>query len=260
MTVDSQVIEDDFRKALAEHGIFTKDEFIFDGSIHRFHVDGDRRGDKNAWYVVYLDDRPAGSFGCHKRGITQKWRLRGSEPLGPADREAIAKRNAKSQAKREAVHAAARELAKKIYDATRPAEPEHPYLKCKSILPYKMRLIGREKLQKIAPHLKIYSKSDLLVIPVRNTKGELQSLQFITGRGDKIFLAGGLTMGGYFSIGSLTDIIVVSEGIATAASIHEATGYAVVVALYAGNLKPVAEALRVKYPNHKILIAGDNDN
>src|SRR5699024_5370404 len=45
----------------------------------------------------------------------------------------------------------------------------------------------------------------------------------------------------------------------TAASIHEATGHAVAVAFNAGNLKPVAEALRAKYPALEIVIAADND-
>ena len=46
---------------------------------------------------------------------------------------------------------------------------------------------------------------------------------------------------------------------ATAATIHEATGQPVAVCFDAGNLKPVAEALRAKFPDIKLIICADND-
>ncbi|EQD69769.1 DNA primase domain protein, partial [mine drainage metagenome] len=46
---------------------------------------------------------------------------------------------------------------------------------------------------------------------------------------------------------------------ATGASVHEATGAAVAVGFSAGNLRPVAEELRAKFPALHIVIAGDND-
>ena len=52
---------------------------------------------------------------------------------------------------------------------------------------------------------------------------------------------------------------MVAEGYATAASVHEATGYPVAVAFDAGNLEPVAETIREKLPDCSIIIAGDND-
>ena len=51
----------------------------------------------------------------------------------------------------------------------------------------------------------------------------------------------------------------ICEGYATAASIHEATGYAVGAAFSAGNLLPVAKALRNKYPNVQLIICSDAD-
>ena len=54
-------------------------------------------------------------------------------------------------------------------------------------------------------------------------------------------------------------MFVIAEGYATGASVHEATGQAVVVAFDAGNLEPVAEAIRRKYPDSSIIIAGDCD-
>lgn len=54
--------------------------------------------------------------------------------------------------------------------------------------------------------------------------------------------------------------IVICEGYATGASIHMATGAPVAVAFDAGNLKPVAKAIREKYPNAAITICADNDH
>ncbi len=52
---------------------------------------------------------------------------------------------------------------------------------------------------------------------------------------------------------------MVCEGIATAATVREATGFAAVVAFDAGNVLSVAETIRAKYPSDQIIIAGDND-
>ncbi|MFA7429908.1 MAG: toprim domain-containing protein [Rhodospirillaceae bacterium] len=54
--------------------------------------------------------------------------------------------------------------------------------------------------------------------------------------------------------------LIIAEGYSTASTMHETTGRPVAVAFDAGNLKPVAEALRGKYPNTAIVIAADNDH
>ena len=92
-----------------------------------------------------------------------------------------------------------------------------------------------------------------------NTDGEIQSIQTIAPDGRKLFHKGGTVKGFYYSIGKPTDNIVIAEGYATGATIHEATGYGVVVAFNAGNISSVAQAVRGKYPDADIIIAGDND-
>ena len=49
------------------------------------------------------------------------------------------------------------------------------------------------------------------------------------------------------------------EGYATGVTVHTATGWPVACAFDAGNLLPVALALRVKFPATQIVIAADND-
>lgn len=95
---------------------------------------------------------------------------------------------------------------------------------------------------------------------MRDTAGKLHSLQTITPDSDKRFHPGGRVKGCYHSIGKPAGRLIVCEGYATGASIHEATGHAVAVAFNAGNLEAVAVALRAKYAALKIIIAADDDH
>src|SRR5262249_55221453 len=87
------------------------------------------------------------------------------------------------------------------------------------------------------------------------------SLQFITDTGEKRFLTGGRKTGCYHVIGDIVGdgVAILAEGYATAATIHEVTGHTAIVAFDSGNLQSVAEALRAKQPNVRIVIAADND-
>ena len=53
--------------------------------------------------------------------------------------------------------------------------------------------------------------------------------------------------------------ILIAEGYATAASLHEATGLTVAVACDCVNLQPVGEALRKKYPAAMLILCADDD-
>jgi len=54
--------------------------------------------------------------------------------------------------------------------------------------------------------------------------------------------------------------LVLGEGMATMHSIRAATGLAVAAAFSAGNLAPVAQALRRKFPTMPIILAADDDH
>jgi len=99
-----------------------------------------------------------------------------------------------------------------------------------------------------------------LVIPVRSG-GELHFLQFIAEDGSKRFLSCGRMSGGYFSIGTIqgADALCIAEGFAPGATIYQATGYPVTVAFNAGNLEPVANAMRQKLPGLPLIICANDD-
>lgn len=103
--------------------------------------------------------------------------------------------------------------------------------------------------------------SGTLVIPLYNESRELVNLQFIDADGNKRFLAGGKKKECFSVIGNSTDIerLLICEGWATGASLHEELGVFVMVAMDAGNLEAVAQAARRLFPHAEIIIAGDND-
>ena len=73
-------------------------------------------------------------------------------------------------------------------------------------------------------------------------------------------MRGGRIVGCFFTLATkLESPLAICEGYATGASVHEATGYAVVCALNCGNLLAVSKALREKYPVREIIVCADND-
>jgi putative DNA primase/helicase len=100
-----------------------------------------------------------------------------------------------------------------------------------------------------------------LVIPIFDEFLKLVNLQFIDANGTKRFLTGGQKKGCFSYIGDLdkNEKILICEGFATGASLHENTGLLVLIALDAGNLEPVALAARRRFRQAEIVIAGDND-
>lgn len=160
-------------------------------------------------------------------------------------------------------------LARNIWQASRAPDPLFPYLINKWVRACGIReitftdLVHIHRKHKVPDrhfyYLTALQTNALLVIPVRDIRGGIQTLQFITSGGEKRMLAGNSPTGCFHRIGKPSDCIVIAEGYATAASLHEADRVAVAVAFFADNLKPVALALKNKYPNQQFIIAADND-
>lgn len=234
-----------FRDAIAAAGLTPPDTIHGDGAIHRFSTNG-RRGDDSGWYVLHGDGIPAGSFGCWRSGLQSTWCGKSDSTMTTVEREAQRKRIKTMNAQREAElvqrQTVASQTAAALWQQADRATA-HPYLTTKAIQPHGIKTFG-----------------DKLLIPMRDTAGTLHSLQTIAPDGSKLFHPGGRVKGCYFGIGKPADKLIVCEGFATGASIHEATGDAVAVAFNAGNLEAVALALRTKYRALKIVIAADDDH
>lgn len=273
MLHESDVIEQ-FRAAMRERDIHVTSDIIADGKLHRAHVDGDKKGQRNGWYILHIDEKPAGAFGCNRRyGNDQKftWTGKASKPLTAAERREIRARIEKQKLEREAAeqarHAAAAALARQLWDSAEECT-QHPYLTRKKIQSHGLRLGKWEKIDEETGDVRLITKQALL-IPIRDTKKQIHSLQAIfpkklMGDRDKDYLTGGNKAGHFYSIGKPVEfegriVIIICEGYATGASLHEATGHAVIVAFDAPNLLPVAQAIRARFPDAIIIMAADND-
>ena len=234
-----------FRLAIAAAGLEAPDAIIDDGVIHRFSTNG-KPTQKSGWYMLHTDGIAAGAFGDWREGFTQNWCSKTDMAMTDAERLANSERLKIMQRQRENDLARRQQLAAaNALNRWTTATPctEHDYLTRKGIKPHAAKIEG-----------------DKLLIPMRDTAGTVRSLQTIAPDGTKMFISGGRVKGCYFGIGKPKGALIVCEGFATGASIHECTGHAVAVAFNAANLEAVAVALRTKYRTIKIIIAADDDH
>lgn len=102
--------------------------------------------------------------------------------------------------------------------------------------------------------------SNSLLVPAMDIGGNVYGVQRIWPDGSKRFAPGSDKVGHFFQIGTPQhDTILIAEGYATAATLHEVTGHAAVVAFDCGNLLPVAAVLLAAYPKHRLVICSDDD-
>lgn len=104
-------------------------------------------------------------------------------------------------------------------------------------------------------------KRGAIVLPLRDVEGRIWSIQVIQPNGTKLFPKYGKKAGLWHMLGSPdgAEILAAAEGYATAASIHEAMGWPVAVALDSGNLPRVAGCLHLLYPDAQMVVCGDDD-
>lgn len=248
-----------FRAAIEAAGMTAPDDILGDGRLHRFSPSG-KRSDKPGWYVLHLDNIPAGTFGNWRTGEAQTWCSKSDNDMSPAERLALRERIKAAKRMRDAEtarrNAEAADKAAQIWALGVPAVG-HPYLKSKGVKGYGLRVGRWQKWDSETGE--ITALENVLYVPMRDTAGKLHSLQGITSNGEKLFLSGGKVKGMYHSIGRPSGRLIIGEGLATCSTVFEATGDAVAVAFNSGNLEPVARALRAKYPSLSIVLAADDD-
>lgn len=214
------------------------------GCFTRFDDPEGRRGNKSCWVHPFRDGRGA-VFGNWRTDQTYTWQMHLEGQVSSATelqrfRAQAAAARAEASQIREQDYKAAAEQATDMWDQAQAGD--HPYLSRKAVKAHGTRVHG-----------------DSLLVPVLDSTGTVQSLQNILPDGAKRFFPGGRVSGGRFWIGVPGRTLVIAEGFATAAAIHEATGLPVCVAFNAGNLLAVAKDLRASYPAAQIILAADND-
>ena len=234
-----------FRDVMRGAGLEPPDA-IEPGKLHRFPGIGKRNGNTAGWCKLF-DDGLGGCFGDWSSGLSEHWQAQRDRPVTSAEAEAfkrhVTETKDQAEAERKSKQAETAKKAAAIWESSKPAPGDHPYLRRKGIKASGARL-----------------HDDALVIPIR-AGGEIHSLQFIEPNGEKRFLSGGRVTGCYFSIGNPKGAaaLCIAEGFATGASVHVATGYPVAVAFSAGNLGPVAKAMRERFPEIPLIICADDD-
>lgn len=218
-------------------------EAVIPGKRIRFAT-SDRRGDTSGWCKLF-EDGEGGVFGCWRQGISETWQSNRKRTPEELDAFLVRVQQAKEEAATQEalLRAACRKKSAQLWDKGRDADQQHPYLASKDIRP-----LGIRQLQ------------DSLLVPLRDIQGVLHGLQFIFPDGKKRFLKGTAVTGCYHAIGKPDGTILIAEGYATGATLHEITGHAVACAFSAGNLKPVSEALHRKYPDTALIICADDDH
>ncbi|HGA2239387.1 TPA: primase-helicase zinc-binding domain-containing protein [Enterobacter roggenkampii] len=101
-----------------------------------------------------------------------------------------------------------------------------------------------------------------LLLVLKNGAGTTTGAQVIKPDGSKRLVAGTVKKGSFHVVNSVesTETVIIAEGLATTLSVNLMRPDALaVVAVDAGNLLPVAEVMRRRYPEAQIIIAADND-
>ena len=254
---------DDVLDQLRAAGLCGKgiDDGLRIGNMVRTKVEGDR--EKRGWYSLHeLTTSEGAAFLVGSFGVwhgndngAQKIELRKTK-LSDDQRAALRKRITEDRRRADAARRAeakrAAQRAAAIWKKCG-ATGESAYLEKKAVQGYGVR----------------YAPSGALVVPVMDINLQIHGLQVIRDKAlakekrkpAKEFWPRGMSKRGHFHlIGMPGDVVLVAEGYATAATLHQATGgLPTVVAFDAGNIRPVCEALRKRYPHTKIVICADDD-
>lgn len=135
---------------------------------------------------------------------------------------------------------------------------ESPYLAGKGLAGHASRLTTREMTVGGEKY-----PSGSLMLPVKNTQGNITGIQLISGNGVKNLMKGSKYSGCFIQVSDFPEgspeKVVIAEGYGTAVSVSLLSDAWPLAALSKTNLKAAAEAVREKWPETQIIIAGDND-
>jgi hypothetical protein len=108
------------------------------------------------------------------------------------------------------------------------------------------------------PRVRIDGSSGLLMVPMRDTAGNVRNIAYIDILGDATFLHADSDIRGlYYGLTGKKEVIAIAKDFVTGANYHELTGHAVAIAFCAENVPHVAKAMQEKYPTARIFLIED---
>lgn len=252
---DFSQLQEQFRAFIVQHCDTDPGAIVADGKWHRFNIKGTRhKSSRPGRYLLHLDGKANGLFwDWRDEKVRHHWFADG--PAIKVDREEIARRRKERQDQLIAQYAKASAAALTYFQ--RECVPingaSHPYLERKKIAPHGSRQGSGRPFG--------LGDETCVIIPIRSAENKPLSLQAIRGDGERRYWKDSTKEGGYCLIGSdkSPGPVVFCEGFATGATIHEATGWLVVVCLEASNMKNVARWAGHRWHGRDMIVAGDDD-
>jgi len=219
-----------------------------DDKMHRYMLSGDKPKTENGSYILRVDADGFAVGGCmnFRDQVWHKWHTKSPRKVTDEERAAWKKRQEDARIK---------------HDADRAEAAQAAALKAQQIWSEAARKGSNAYLDRkgfTAEQLGCRVSRGQIVVPMW-ADGKIVGLQFIGDDGDKLFLKSSAKEGAYHAVKGDGDLLVIGEGLATMGAIHAALGCSVIVAFDAGNLKPVAQVMRKKYPEKRIIFAADGD-
>lgn len=255
---------DEFCEAMAAHGLIVGgDHPIGDGKAHRVAVEGDHRDARGRYprpsgrYQLHLDGHPAGYVKNYRKGTYASWKSTGfhlpPEQMAALRAEVAGRERERAAQRQHEIEVAATRVREGIAALIPPVRPTG-YMIAKGITPTRGALTDRGGVSTFLPAI--------------DAAGVVWTMQTIRRDGFKLFEPDSRKEGTFHVVGGGNaplaaleplSALLVAEGYATAAIVAEAVLQPVVAAFDAGNLLPVVLALRARFPDHPILLCGDDD-
>lgn len=230
-------------------GLVRQSDIVPDG-VSRLVSTSSGRGapSKNLYVQLTVDgDRAWGRWNSRARGDWGTWSSKADKAWTPEEREAWKAR---------------REAEKKAAEAERQAEAERVAVEVQAVWDAagQAQAHGYARRKKCGLHgvrvgTDTYGRDGVLMVPYRLPDGSLRAMQSIDEAGEKLYH--GSVKGAACLLGRAGPVMLVCEGYATGASLHEALGLPVLVAGDTSNLDAVAKGW--KAAGRCLIMAADND-
>ncbi|MDQ1815785.1 DUF2235 domain-containing protein [Massilia sp. CCM 9210] len=240
-----------FAKQLQAAGLELKEPPVMDGTLQRVAIAGGAPGNRDGAYAGHLDGHPHGHITNFASGVQTNWSQDGMTLSDKQQGQLTAHAQDARQQRGTELSEQYNQVSAKIVEKL-DRLPDHPpaegnaYMASKKIDAYGVKFEG-----------------DTMIVPMRDINGKVWSAQTIQPGedGGSSFEKGSRRVGNMHIIGDIkpgADVLV-TESYASGASLHQATGKAVVVAFDARNIDPVVESVKSRHPTNALYIMADND-